>query len=224
MNNDKFLSWQDIRKHLKYPLILATPITLHIFRHAQSTVNAEKRIAGSQDVDITPQGEDQARVLGTQLDPDYSLAFASGLKRAYKTLDIAITSSRISVGSIHKDERLNERNLGVLEGGKLRFIPEYAAGNLNYAPENGESYAQLAQRIFSFLIELAQATQTGKVNKVLICSHIGSIRILVGIITENTNPVDVLGQRFANTELTKLEWHHLIIPEFIEKGLNFTNL
>jgi broad specificity phosphatase PhoE len=218
MTNDKILSWQDIRQHLKPPLILATPVTLHIFRHAQSTVNAEKRIAGSQDVDITPQGEAQARVLGTQLDPEYSLAFASGLKRAYKTLDIAITSGNISVGNIYKDQRLNERNLGVLEGGKLRFIPEYAAGDLNYAPENGESYAQLAQRIFSFLIDLAQITQTSEVNKVLICGHIGSIRILVGIITENTSSVDVLGQRFGNTELIKLDWHRLIIPGFVEKG------
>ncbi|MFP4103604.1 histidine phosphatase family protein [Coleofasciculus sp.] len=218
MMNSKILSWQDIRQHLQHPLILATPVTLHLCRHAQSTVNAEKRIAGSQDVDITPQGEAQARVLGTQLDPEYSLAFASGLKRAYKTLDIAINSGRISVGSIRKDKRLNERNLGILEGGKLRFIPEYAAGDLNYAPENGESYAQLAQRIFSFLIELAQATQTSEVNKVLICSHIGSIRILVGIVTENTNSVDVLGQRFGNTELIKLDLQRLIIPGFIEKG------
>lgn len=218
MTNDKILSWQDIRNHLKHPLILSTPVTLHIVRHAQSTVNAEKRIAGSQDVDLTPEGEAQARVLGTQLDPEYSLAFTSGLKRAYKTLDIAITSDNISVGSIHKDKRLNERNLGVLEGGKLRFIPEYAAGNLNYAPENGESYAQLAQRIFSFLIDLAQVTQTSDVNKVLICSHIGSIRILVGIITENTSSVDVLGQSFGNTELITLEWHRLIIPGFVEKG------
>ncbi|EDX74523.1 phosphoglycerate mutase family protein [Coleofasciculus chthonoplastes PCC 7420] len=218
MTNDKILSWQDIRQHLKHPLILATPVTLHIFRHAQSTVNAEKRIAGSQDVDLTPEGEAQARVLGTQLDPEYSLAFASGLKRAYKTLDLAITSGNISVGSIHKDKRLNERNLGILEGGKLRFIPEYAAGNLNYAPENGESYAQLSQRIFSFLIDLARFTQMSEVNNILICSHIGSIRILVSIITENTSSVDVLGQKFGNTELIKLEWHRLIIPEFIEKG------
>ncbi|MEQ9481974.1 hypothetical protein [Coleofasciculus sp. F4-SAH-05] len=39
------------------------------------------------------------------------------------------------------------------------------------------------------------------------------------IVTENTNPVDVLGQRFGNTELIKLDWHRLIIPEFIEKGI-----
>lgn len=209
------LSWQEIRERLQNPLRLPRTVELHLIRHAQTETNADKRKTGSLDVRLSPKGENQAIHLGHNLDKYYNIAFASQLQRTEKTLELALESGGVRVEKAFKDKRLNERSLGVLEGEKSKRIPEYEAGDLNYAPEKGESYSEVARRIFSFLLDLADFVLTDESSKVLICGHMGPMRIMVGILQEQENPVTVLGFSFPNAELSRLTWNQLTIPGFL---------
>jgi broad specificity phosphatase PhoE len=138
------------------------------------------------------------------------------MERSQKTLEIALKEGKVNLENLLVDKRLNERSLGVLEGQRSRWIPEYEAGDLNYAPPEGESYLEVAQRTLSFLLDLAEFVSDNDINKVLICGHMGPLRIMVGIIEEQENPVSVLGLSFRNAEVYKLAWNRLTIPKFIQ--------
>jgi len=213
------LSWSEIDRQLQDPILLYKTVEIHLIRHAESELNAEKRITGSQDVKLTIKGEMQAINLGAKLDEYYNIAFCSSLQRSQKTLELALENGRtgrINVENYFTDKRLNERSLGVLEGQKSQWIPAYAVGDLNYAPENGESYAEVARRIFSFLLELANFVRENESNKVLICGHMGTMRIMVGILEDQEDAVNVLGFSFPNAEVFKLKWRQLRIPGFVK--------
>lgn len=213
--NKQASSWESIKQRIQEGVLFTQPIELHLIRHAESSINAKKLVTGSQDVELTKSGEEQAKNLGERLSKEYDLAFVSGLKRSQKTLEIAISNGEIKVKNIYQDKRLNERSLGVLEGRNYRWIPEYARGELSYAPQGGENYESVTCRILSFLIDLAEYSYSHSVRRVLISSHMGPMRIMVGILTEETNPVTVLKMKFSNTEVIKMSYDHLELPRFM---------
>lgn len=212
----KVLEWEEIRDRLQSPLVFPRPIQLHLIRHAQTETNAEKLITGSRDVQLTSNGEAQALALGEQLSDAYDMAVCSTLQRSKKTLELALVSGKIRVDKRYKDARLNERSLGILEGQKFHLIPEYESGDLNYAPQQGESYNQVARRILSFLLELGNWVVDKDLTKVLLCGHMGPMRIMVGIVEEKDDPKTVLGFSFANAEVFALTWKGLKIPGFLQ--------
>lgn len=207
--------WEKLSNRLEQGIVLPYPIDLHLIRHAESEVNARKLVTGSQDVELTSFGERQAANLGKKLSKNYDLAFVSGLKRSQRTLEIALKSGDIHVQEIYRDDRLNERSLGILEGGAYRWIPEYAQGELSYAPQGGESYESVAYRVLAFLIDVIDYS-CHHPKKILISGHMGPMRIMVGILQEETDPASVLNMKFSNTEVVKLSWKHLKIPVFLE--------
>lgn len=215
--SSRILSWEEIYERLKNPIVLPKTIEMHLIRHAESEINAQQRITGSQDVKLTLKGKGQARKLGLELDKYYDIAFASGLNRAQETLALALQSGNVTVTDISNDCRLNERGLGVLEGEKRQVVLPYATGDLNYAPLGGESYKEVARRILSFLENLASYALEKEINQVLVCGHMGPMRIMAGIIEEQEDPTTVLGFSFSNAEVVKLNWDRLLIPEFLQK-------
>ena len=80
--------------------------------------------------------------------------------------------------------------------------------------------SEVARRIMSFLLDLADRVGEDEVSKVLICSHMGSMRILVGIIEEQDNPATVLRFSFPNAEVYRLTWSQLRIPGFLRGRLS----
>src|SRR5215210_4101724 len=90
-----------------------------LLRHGQSTWNQENRFTGWKDVDLSEQGVAEAREGGRLLrDGGYAfdLAFTSVLKRAIKTLDIALEEMDQLWIPVTKHWRLNERHYGALQG------------------------------------------------------------------------------------------------------------
>jgi hypothetical protein len=65
----RILSWPQLKQALARPLGLACPVQLHLMRHGETVTNARSLVTGSQDVSLTPTGEEQARRIGRQLDP-----------------------------------------------------------------------------------------------------------------------------------------------------------
>ena len=94
-------------------------IKLVLLRHGESTWNKENRFTGWTDVDLSDRGRDEAAAAGRLLkDGGYTfdLAFTSVLKRAIRTLWIAMDGLDLLWIPVTKDWRLNERHYGALQG------------------------------------------------------------------------------------------------------------
>jgi 2,3-bisphosphoglycerate-dependent phosphoglycerate mutase len=93
--------------------------TLVLLRHGQSQWNLENRFTGWWDVDLTEQGEAEARAAGQLLATrglDLDRVFTSVQKRAIRTATLALESMDRVWLPVTKDWRLNERHYGGLTG------------------------------------------------------------------------------------------------------------
>jgi len=90
-----------------------------LLRHGESEWNKENRFTGWQDVDLSPRGVDEARGAGRMLAAagyDFDVAFTSVLKRAIRTLHLALEEMDRLWLPVDKDWHLNERHYGALTG------------------------------------------------------------------------------------------------------------
>jgi 2,3-bisphosphoglycerate-dependent phosphoglycerate mutase len=90
--------------------------TLVLLRHGQSQWNLENRFTGWVDVDLSPQGEAEARRAGAKAGIAFDRAFTSVLTRAIRTLWLALAGCGQAWIPTVKDWRLNERHYGGLTG------------------------------------------------------------------------------------------------------------
>lgn len=93
--------------------------TLVLVRHGQSTWNLENRFTGWTDVALTAQGVDEAHSAGRLLKEGgfcFDLAYTSVLKRAIKTLWIALEEMELEWIPVINAWQLNERHYGNLQG------------------------------------------------------------------------------------------------------------
>ncbi|HEV2431576.1 MAG TPA: 2,3-diphosphoglycerate-dependent phosphoglycerate mutase [Burkholderiales bacterium] len=92
---------------------------LVLLRHGESDWNRENRFTGWTDVDLSQQGIDEARAAGRLLKSegyDFDCAYTSVLKRAIRTLWIALDELDRTWLPVEKSWRLNERHYGALQG------------------------------------------------------------------------------------------------------------
>jgi len=93
--------------------------TLVLLRHGQSQWNLENRFTGWVDVDLTAEGEAQARKGGELIKAagiDLDEAYTSVQTRAIRTCNLALDAAGQSFVPVTKDWRLNERHYGGLTG------------------------------------------------------------------------------------------------------------
>jgi 2,3-bisphosphoglycerate-dependent phosphoglycerate mutase len=94
-------------------------IKLVLLRHGESTWNRENRFTGWTDVDLSDRGREEAAAAGQLLKQagyTFDLAYTSLLKRAIRTLWIALDGMDLLWIPVTKDWRLNERHYGALQG------------------------------------------------------------------------------------------------------------
>ena len=92
---------------------------LVLLRHGQSTWNLENRFTGWTDVDLTPQGIREAEHSGrlmAEAGYRFDIAYTSVLKRAIRTLWIALDAMDLMWLPVERHWRLNERHYGALQG------------------------------------------------------------------------------------------------------------
>src|SRR5712672_1584139 len=103
--------------------------TLVLLRHGQSIWNKENLFTGWADVGLTEQGMDEARAAGRILlkeGYDIDVAFTSVLKRAVKTLWLAMEEMDRMWIPVQNTWRLNERHYGALQGlNKLETVERH---------------------------------------------------------------------------------------------------
>jgi 2,3-bisphosphoglycerate-dependent phosphoglycerate mutase len=92
---------------------------LVLLRHGESDWNRENRFTGWTDVDLSAKGVEEARAAGRTLAAQgfrFDLAFTSVLKRAIRTLWLALEELDQMWLPVEKSWRLNERHYGDLQG------------------------------------------------------------------------------------------------------------
>ena len=175
-------------------------VTLVLIRHGQSLWNAENRFTGWTDIDLSKKGEKEAKEAGEKLENvAFDVVHTSALMRAQRTAEIIIKHNKISQDiPTYKDERLNERHYGSLQGlNKTETAEKYGPKQVHIwrrsfdiAPPDGESLKMTAERTLPYFKEdVLKHLNEGK--NVLISAHGNSLRSIVMHI-ENISKEDIV--------------------------------
>jgi len=92
---------------------------LVLLRHGESEWNQENRFTGWHDVDLTAKGEEEGRRSGRLLKDEgfaFDVVYTSLLKRAIRTMWLALEELDQTWVPVHREWRLNERHYGALQG------------------------------------------------------------------------------------------------------------
>ncbi len=107
---------------------------LVLLRHGESQWNKENRFTGWTDVDLSEKGIAEATEAGQLLKKDgyvFDIAFTSLLKRAIRTLWLALDPMDLLWIPVIKDWRLNERHYGSLQGlNKSEMATKFGEGQV----------------------------------------------------------------------------------------------
>lgn len=178
-----------------------------LVRHGRTEWNAGGRYQGQTDIALDDMGRLQAEALGRHFaTTDFAFAVASDLSRARETAEYVLGSR---AGGLQCDSRWREMRFGVWEGltrseivartPALRAAP--ALDPRFVTPENGESFAELTERVRAALATIAARTPCG--GRALVATHAGplhaSLRILLG-----ADAAAALGVTFAHASYTTL--------------------
>jgi 2,3-bisphosphoglycerate-dependent phosphoglycerate mutase len=90
-----------------------------LLRHGESVWNKENLFTGWTDVDLSEKGKEEALEAGRTLKREgytFDVAYTSVLKRAIRTLWIALDEMDLMWIPVIRDWRLNERHYGALQG------------------------------------------------------------------------------------------------------------
>lgn len=157
-------------------------VKLYAARHGQTVWNAQNKVCGITDVELTETGIEQAEALAAALPDDIDIIITSPLKRAVETGRIAAAKKGLP---LYIDELLTEQNYGIYEGAD-RKDPQFLNNKRNFAYRypGGESMMQVAYRVYGFLDKIKETYQ-GK--NVLVISHGGVCRIIRTYFVDMTN-------------------------------------
>jgi len=90
-----------------------------LLRHGESVWNRENLFTGWTDVDLSEKGTEEAKEAGRVLKEQgffFDMAYTSVLKRAIRTLWMALDEMDLMWIPVIRDWRLNERHYGALQG------------------------------------------------------------------------------------------------------------
>lgn len=172
---------------------------LVLLRHGESQWNLENRFTGWVDVPLSPAGEEEARRAGEKLAGfRFDWAFTSVLKRAIDTLRIVLEVIHQTDIPIEKDQALNERRYGDLQGlNKAETSKKYGEHQVklwrrsyDIRPPGGESLKDTAERVLPYYeARIRPHLLAGRT--VLVSAHGNSLRALV-MHLDQLSPGEVL--------------------------------
>jgi 2,3-bisphosphoglycerate-dependent phosphoglycerate mutase len=160
---------------------------LVLVRHGESQWNLENRFTGWVDVPLTETGRREAGRAGALLKGTaFDLAYSSVLQRANETLDIILREVGQTDLPIIKDEALNERHYGDLQGlNKAETAKKYGDEQVHIwrrsydvPPPGGESLKDTAARTLPYYDRVI-APQVAAGKNVLVVAHGNSLRSIV---------------------------------------------
>ena len=156
---------------------------LYVVRHGRTEYNEKRIFCGRTDIPLCGKGKEQLPTLAEN-SRTYGLdvIFSSPLIRAVETAQAAADACGVPVIT---DERLMERNFGDFEGTTVNTDADQDCRyNFAYKYPNGESYLEVAVRVYNFLDEI-RAKYADK--NVMIVAHGGVCRIIRTYCTNMTD-------------------------------------
>ena len=162
-------------------------IKLILIRHGESEDNAQRKISGFNDVNLTEKGIWQAKRLAYRLkDMPIDRVYCSDLKRAVHTADIVFGDRGME---ILQKPNLREINFGDWESktfeeikseDKKKYISWFENPNKKNSAPNGESLAVFNDRVMTEInIILDKNNDDGKDKTIAIACHGLTIRIIL---------------------------------------------
>ena len=178
---------------------------LILIRHGQSVWNAENRFTGWTDVELSEKGVGEAEKAGELLSEiRFGVVHTSGLIRAQRTAEIIMSRNTVSGKvPVMRDERLNERHYGDLQGlNKAETAERHGAEQVHIwrrsfdvPPPGGESLKMNAERTIPYFEEnIVPDLKEGK--NVLVSAHGNSLRSIVMHI-ESISPEEIVSLEIA---------------------------
>jgi probable phosphoglycerate mutase len=170
--------------------MLKAGVTLYFVRHGETEWNRAQRYQGRQDIPLNATGREQAKrngwrlatALGARLgDLDY---VSSPLRRSSESMEILRAAMGLERSSYRTDARLLEVDYGSWEGQlwheMAKLDAEGHAARLadvwNWRPLGGESYSMVADRVGSWLKDVAGDT--------VVVAHGGVSRVLRAMLLD----------------------------------------
>ncbi|MGA2794284.1 MAG: 2,3-bisphosphoglycerate-dependent phosphoglycerate mutase [Roseiarcus sp.] len=169
---------------------------LVLLRHGQSDWNLKNLFTGWKDIDLSPQGVEEARAAGRRLKAhglSFDLAFTSALVRAQHTLKLVLDELGQPNLPTASDQALNERDYGELSGlnkddARRRWgVDQVQIWRRSYdvAPPGGESLKDTVARALPYYCQhILPAVLSGR--RVLVSAHGNSLRALVMVLDRMT--------------------------------------
>lgn len=190
---------------------------IYIVRHGQTAWNAEGRLQGQAETDITELGRAQADANGAKLksllpQPDAFDFVASPMRRTRETMRRVRTAMGLDAEAYRVDSRLVEVSFGDWQGFTFIELDAMTPGatavrsrdKWNFLPpgDGAESYQMLLERIVPVFEEIAQPT---------VCvTHGGVIRALfrhvTGLSMKEAARMPVPQDRVLRFEGGRLDW------------------
>lgn len=196
---------------------------IYLSRHGQTIWNLSKRLQGSANSELTPNGIERAKILARRLNNiDLDCIYTSPIKRAYETAVILKGNKNIDIIC---EEGLRELSFGDYEGyteeellkeNRGYEISKIFNGDIETRCPNGESLKELYSRVN---IALDKILIKEKNKKILIVSHGMALKAIVNYFREDDNFFDII---MGQVTLSKvIEDNNKFKFEFINDGSHF---
>lgn len=167
---------------------------IYIARHGQTDWNTQHKAQGRTDIPLNETGIKQAEALRDNIkDIEFTAVYASPLKRAAKTAEIAVGDRY----DIIYDDRLLERSFGDFEGKVVKSWSELVKGvniddiTLEEIPGRVEPVRSMLARVDSFLNHLKKHYDDNAV--ILVVGHGAMSKAFDWALTEHSAD-DVFGK------------------------------
>ena len=178
-------------------------MTLYIIRHGETEFNRLQIVQGSGvDSELNDTGHEQASAFyETYQDIDFQLVITSKLRRTHQTVRRFLDKN---IPWIETPD-INEISWGVHEGMPAtpersalfaEMINHWKSGNFDAALQEGETAAQLKERVDRFVVWL----KTRHEERILIATHGRTLRCLITTL-KGLGPADMEGTLHSNTGL-----------------------
>ena len=179
---------------------------LVLVRHGQSEWNLKNLFTGWKDPDLTELGVKEAVAAGQKLKAQglrFDVAFTSALKRAQRTLDLALKELGQTTIPITRDQALNERDYGDLSGlnkddARKKWGEDQVLiwrRSYDVPPPGGESLKDTLARALPYYVqEILPCVLRGQ--RTLVAAHGNSLRALI-MVLEKLSPEQILKRELA---------------------------
>ena len=179
---------------------------LVLVRHGQSEWNLKNLFTGWKDPDLTELGVTEAKAAGRRLKEQgltFDIAFTSDLKRAQRTLDLALAEMNQTGLPITRNVALNERDYGDLSGlnkddARAKWGEDQVhiwRRSYDVPPPGGESLKDTLARTLPYYVqEILPCVLRGE--RTLVAAHGKSLRALI-LVLEKLSPEGILARELA---------------------------